>query len=95
MKEYILFDLDGTLLNSMPYHARAWIETFSQFGIEFREEEIYLNEGALELEVVKNIFSKKGRDGHNKNIGVSTGSRGTKNLNISFDGKQENYDYLI
>ena len=60
MKEYILFDLDGTLLNSMPYHARAWIETFSQFGIEFREEEIYLNEGALELEVVKNIFSKKG-----------------------------------
>ena len=42
-----------------------------------------------------NIFSKKGRDGHNKNIGVSTGSRGTKNLNISFDGKQENYDYFL
>ena len=42
-----------------------------------------------------NIFSKKGRDGHNKNIGVSTGSWGTKNLNISFDGKQENYDYFL
>ena len=40
-------------------------------------------------------FSKKGRDGHNKNIGVSTGSWGTKNLNISFDGKQENYDYFL
>ena len=42
-----------------------------------------------------NIFSKKGREGHNKNIGVSTGSWGTKNLNISFDGKQENYDYFL
>ncbi len=60
MKRYIFFDLDGTLLDSMPYHAKAWIEAFSRYGLEFREEEIYLHEGAIELESAKSLFLKKG-----------------------------------
>ncbi|NPA39965.1 MAG: HAD family phosphatase [Thermodesulfobacteria bacterium] len=60
MKEYILFDLDGTLLDSMPYHAKSWIETLSEFGIPFEEKEVYIHEGALEIEVVKKIFRQKG-----------------------------------
>ena len=58
--EYIFFDMDGVILDSMPYHAKSWIETFSQFGWEFKEEEIYLYEGAFEFEVVKELFLKKG-----------------------------------
>jgi len=60
MKDYILFDLDGTLLNSMPYHAKSWIETLQEFGIPFEEKEVYIHEGALEIEVVKKIFRQKG-----------------------------------
>lgn len=59
-KDYIFFDLDGVVLDSMPYHAKAWIEAFSQFGLEFTEEEIYLHEGAIELETAKSLFLKKG-----------------------------------
>ena len=45
-----------------------------------------------------NLFTKKGKEGHHNNMEISTGSNATKNFNISFDGKEENYDveeYLL
>ncbi len=41
------------------------------------------------------IFSKKGREGHNKDIKISSGSFGTQKLDLSFDGQVDNYDYFI
>ena len=35
----VLFDMDGVLFNSMPYHAKAWNKTMSQFGFNLSEEE--------------------------------------------------------
>jgi len=35
MPEAILFDIDGTLLDSVDLHAQAWQEAFHQFGYEF------------------------------------------------------------
>lgn len=60
MREFIFFDLDGVLLDSMPYHAKAWILAFKEFGLEFTEEEIFLHEGAIELESAKSLFLNKG-----------------------------------
>lgn len=60
MKSFVFFDLDGTLLDSMPYHAKAWIEVLSQYGLKFDEREVYIYEGAIEFETVREIFSKKG-----------------------------------
>ncbi len=57
---YIFFDLDGVILDSMKYHARAWIEAFSQFGLSFTEEEIYLHEGAIELDTARSLFISRG-----------------------------------
>jgi len=42
-----------------------------------------------------NLFSKKGREGHHREIELSTGSNATKNFNVSFDGKNNNYDYFV
>ena len=42
-----------------------------------------------------NLFTKKGREGHHNNIEFSNASNATKNFNISFDGKNNNYDYFI
>ena len=41
------------------------------------------------------LFSKKGRDGHNKEVGISSGSFGTQKLDLSFNGKNDFYDYFI
>ena len=41
------------------------------------------------------LFSKKGRDGHNKDINISSGSFGTKKIDLSFDGKENGYDYFV
>lgn len=59
-KEYLFFDMDGVILDSMRYHALAWILAFREFGLEFTEEEIYLHEGAIELESARGLFISKG-----------------------------------
>ena len=41
------------------------------------------------------LFSKKGREGHNNDINISTGSFNTQKVDLSFDGKDNNYDYFF
>lgn len=41
----VLFDMDGVLFDSMPYHAQAWHDTMEQFGFNLPYEEAYLHEG--------------------------------------------------
>ncbi|BAU92958.1 HAD superfamily hydrolase [Methylorubrum populi] len=36
----VVFDIDGTLLDSVDLHARAWVEAFAHFGIETEEAEV-------------------------------------------------------
>ncbi|HIE33213.1 MAG TPA: HAD family phosphatase [Thermodesulfobacteriaceae bacterium] len=60
MKPVLLFDLDGVILDSMPWHVRAWREAFSMLGLDIPEEEIYLHEGAIELETARSLFENQG-----------------------------------
>ena len=39
------------------------------------------------------LFSKKGREGHNNDINLSTGSFNTKKIDLSFDGKDNKYSW--
>ena len=41
------------------------------------------------------LFSKKGKEGHNKDFSISSGSHGTQKLDLSFNGKNDYYDYFI
>jgi len=41
----VIFDLDGVIVNTMPFHAKAWQDTFKKFGINVTKKEIYLREG--------------------------------------------------
>ena len=41
------------------------------------------------------LFSKKGREGNNHDVNISTGSFNTQKIDLSFDGKYDNYDYFI
>jgi HAD superfamily hydrolase (TIGR01509 family) len=54
----IFFDMDGVLFNSMPHHAKAWLEVFEENNLKINESEPYLNEGATALFTVRAMFRK-------------------------------------
>ena len=54
----ILFDMDGVLYNSMPYHASAWHRAMAQFGYDLPEEEVYMHEGRTGTSTV-NLVSRR------------------------------------
>lgn len=58
----VLFDMDGVLFNSMPYHAEAWNKIMSRFGFNLSKEEAYLHEGRTGAGTI-NIISQRER-GH-------------------------------
>lgn len=45
MLEAVLFDMDGVLFDSMPFHAVAWTQALADFGLQMTREEVYMNEG--------------------------------------------------
>ena len=45
MIEAVLFDMDGVLVDSMPYHFISWFETMRKYGIRVTPFEIYEKEG--------------------------------------------------
>ncbi len=57
----VLFDMDGTLVNSMPNHAIAWTKCFEQVGVTFTAEDAYITEGARGIDTIrKYVFAQKG-----------------------------------
>lgn len=58
MKEKIkavLFDLDGVLVKSMPYHLRAWEWAFKKNGISVDQQTLALHEGLRSAEMAREI----------------------------------------
>src|SRR5690606_27645576 len=49
----IIFDCDGTLVDSMPAHYRAWIQALSRYGLTFDEDRFYQLGGWPTLEVAR------------------------------------------
>ncbi|MCQ2350355.1 MAG: HAD-IA family hydrolase [Paludibacteraceae bacterium] len=57
-----LFDMDGVIFDSMPFHAKAWSDAFKEFGIAFSEYQVYLQEGSTGFKTVNDVFmQQKGR----------------------------------
>lgn len=54
----VLFDMDGVLFDSMPYHAEAWHKIMTAHGFEFSREEAYLHEGRTGASTI-NIASQR------------------------------------
>ena len=41
----VLFDMDGVLFDSRPFHADAWSQVMTEAGFNFSREDVYMNEG--------------------------------------------------
>lgn len=58
--EAVLFDLDGVLVDSMKFHAGAWVSAMKDYGYEVEELEIYKREGMAGYGSVLDILRIKG-----------------------------------
>ena len=54
----VIFDMDGVLVDTMPFHYRAWRETFKKFGIRVTKKDIYLREGERWNKTLEEILKK-------------------------------------
>ncbi len=59
MVKAVLFDYDGVLVNSMPFHVKAWQSVFTDFEIAIKSEEVLLREGARPIELAREIFADR------------------------------------
>lgn len=58
-----LIDMDGTLYDSMPSHARAWEQMMAEIGIEVPYEEFFLHEGRTGAATINLLIRRAfGRD---------------------------------
>lgn len=54
----VMFDMDGVLFNSMPYHASSWHRAMADFGLDLSEDEAYTHEGRTGSGTI-NIITKR------------------------------------
>ena len=64
----VIFDMDGVLVDSMPYHAEAWKQAFSTVGIHIDRRDIYELEGSNHRQIVEIIFRRFNRTPAEKDI---------------------------
>jgi beta-phosphoglucomutase len=56
----ILFDMDGVIVDSMPYHYLAWYESLRPLGIRVSVFEVYLREGERWDKSLKDFLAHAG-----------------------------------
>lgn len=59
----VLFDMDGVLYDSMPFHAKAWKDVADRYGLKAGAEDFYLMEGRTGASTIDELYRKTfGRD---------------------------------
>ena len=54
----VIFDMDGVIVEGMPYHVKSWKEALSTIGMSASDLDIYLMEGMTGRETME-VFIKK------------------------------------
>lgn len=57
----IVFDMDGVILDSMPFHYQAWKRALGEAGIEVTELDIYLHEGMKWHQTIAELAGERAR----------------------------------
>lgn len=57
----VIFDMDGVITHTMPYHYRIWKKIFHREGLPVSRYEVYSREGQKGLDSVLELFAKYGR----------------------------------
>ncbi len=54
----IIFDLDGTLIDSIPYHQTAWLQFLRNNGIHISKDELHVQNHGTAHEMIERFFGK-------------------------------------
>lgn len=55
----VLFDMDGVLYNSMPYHTMAWCNALKKHNLDFQKEEAYMHEGRTGASTINIVYQRQ------------------------------------
>jgi HAD superfamily hydrolase (TIGR01509 family) len=57
----LIFDMDGVITDTMPYHFRAWRSIFASEGVQASHEDVYKREGQKGIDSVRELFAERGK----------------------------------
>jgi len=61
----LLFDLDGTLIDSMPHHHNAWVEWYARRGLEMHADQFFAaTAGRSNAEILRDLFPQRSVEEH-------------------------------
>jgi len=56
----VIFDMDGVIVDSMPYHYIAWYEALRPYGIRVTAYDAYTREGEMWQKTLADLFGREG-----------------------------------
>ena len=63
MKNGAIFDMDGTLIDTVNFHTKAWQKLFLKYGIELSEEEKKEHSGKKNLSFIELVLGRRKMNG--------------------------------
>ena len=61
----LLFDLDGTLIDSMPHHHNAWVEWYARRGLQMQAGQFFAaTAGRSNAEILRDLFPQRSVEEH-------------------------------
>jgi len=58
----VIFDMDGVIIDSMPYHFLAWYEALRHYGVRISCFDVYAKEGENWEKTLKDLLRRSGID---------------------------------
>ncbi len=72
MLKALIFDMDGVLVDSMPFHAAAWKKAFLDMGMEIQDRDIYAIEGSNPTNGIHLLIQKARKEPEEYNFEIIT-----------------------
>ena len=64
-----IFDMDGTIVNNIPYHTKAWLQFLRRYDIQIKEEELHPKIFGVSEEIMPRFFGRDLSAERNKSLG--------------------------
>ena len=85
MNQVYIFDMDGTMVDNMMVHHRAWQRKLAALGLPLTLEEVRLQIHGINEEIIERLFGNLPILGYPQSPGPSTGIFSYRSLGLLMD----------